>query len=142
MRLSLLAKYNFLISIVMAGIGGFGGGGGGIISAAMELIKEKERQGDKAMDRLHDGMKTQMEMTANQGSWTGGATPSRTVKEKETVKEKVKEPEEKKEESAPKMPTSTGKPDTDPTPDGSPAEETHKKDPSSMGIIAMAKGAS
>lgn len=36
---------------------------GGIISAAMELIKEKERQGDKAMDRLHDGFKTQMQLT-------------------------------------------------------------------------------
>lgn len=49
---------------------------GGIISAAMELIKEKERQGDKAMDRLHDGFKTQMQLTANQGSWTGDAKPS------------------------------------------------------------------
>lgn len=125
----------------MAGIGGFGGGGGGIISAAMELIKEKERQGDKAMDRLHDGMKTQMEMTANQGSWTGGAAPSRTVKEKETVKEKVKEPEEKKEESAPKVSTPTDQPDANPVSDGFPAQES-EKDPSKMGIIAMAKGAS
>ncbi len=29
---------------------------GGIIQAAMEVfVKEKERQGDKVMDRLHDG---------------------------------------------------------------------------------------
>lgn len=68
---------------------------GGIISAAMELIKEKERQGDKAMDRLHDGMKTQMELTANQGSWTdgGSSAPQKVVKEKVVEKEKVKEPE-------------------------------------------------
>lgn len=75
---------------------------GGIISAAMELIKEKERQGDKAMDRLHDGFKTQMQLTANQGSWTGDNKPSQVVKEKETVKEKVKEPEEEKPESTPR----------------------------------------
>lgn len=58
---------------------------GGIISAAMELIKEKERQGDKAMDRLYDGFKTQMQLTANQGSWTGDAKPSQVIKEKETA---------------------------------------------------------
>ena len=48
MGLSLLDNYNFLISTTMAAAGG-------IIQAAMELVKEKERQGDKAMDRLHDG---------------------------------------------------------------------------------------
>ena len=70
---------------------------GGIIQAAMELVKEKERQGDKAMDRLHDGFKNQMQLTAGQGSWTSDAKPSQVVKEKETVKEKVNEPEEKEE---------------------------------------------
>ncbi len=57
---------------MMQAAGGMGGQGGGIISSALQLIKRK-RQGDKAMDRLHDGMKTQMELTANQGSWTDGA---------------------------------------------------------------------
>ena len=48
MGLSLLDNYNFLISTTMAAAGG-------IIQAAMELVKEKERLGDKAMDRLHVG---------------------------------------------------------------------------------------
>lgn len=98
---------------------------GGIISAAMELIKEKERQGDKAMDRLHDGFKTQMQLTANQGSWTGDAKPSQVVKEKETVKEKVKEPEEEK-------------PAPTPAPDD---EKKDEKDIADMGIIGLAQGA-
>lgn len=32
---------------------------GGIISAALSLIKEKEKHPDKVSERLHDGMKTQ-----------------------------------------------------------------------------------
>lgn len=105
---------------------------GGIISAAMELIKEKERQGDKAMDRLHDGFKTQMQLTANQGSWTGDAKPSQVVKEKETVKEKVKEPE--KPESTPAS--------TAPAPTPAPADDKKdEKDIADMGIIGLAQGA-
>ncbi len=91
--------------------------GGGIISAALGLIKEKERQGDKAMDRLHDGMKTQMELTANQGSWTGDS------------KAKVKEPEEEEEsETAPEA--------------SEPAEDKKKDDIANMGIIGLAQSAS
>lgn len=107
---------------------------GGVISAALGLIKEKERQGDKAMDRLHDGMKTQMELTANQGSWTGDDNkPGQVVKEKVVEKEKVKEPEpeEKKEEAA--APAS---------PAPAPAEEDKEDDISKMGIIGLAQGAS
>ena len=48
---------------------------GGIIQAAMDLVKEKERQGDKAMDRLHDGFKNQMQLTAVKA--VGRAMPSR-----------------------------------------------------------------
>ncbi|ROT00709.1 hypothetical protein EEL40_00320 [Muribaculaceae bacterium Isolate-083 (Janvier)] len=106
---------------------------GGIISAAMELIKEKERQGDKAMDRLHDGFKTQMQLTANQGSWTGDANPSQVIKEKETVT-KVKEPEEEKEDkSSNSTPT---------TPAPAPADDKKdEKDIADMGIIGLAQGA-
>lgn len=104
---------------------------GGIISAALGLIKEKERQGDKAMERLHDGMKTQMELTANQGSWTGDSkAPDKVVKEKVVEKEKVKEPEEEKEEettSAPGAPAST---------------DEKKEDVADMGIFQLAQGAS
>ncbi len=107
---------------------------GGIISAAMELIKEKERQGDKAMDRLHDGFKTKMQLTANQGSWTGDTKPSQVVKEKETVKEKVKEPEEEKPESTPAS--------TAPAPTPAPADDKKdEKDIADMGIIGLAQGA-
>lgn len=106
---------------------------GGIISAAMELIKEKERQGDKAMDRLHDGFKTQMQLTANQGSWTGDAKPSQVIKEKETVT-KVKEPEEDKEEA-------TASPST-PAPSPVPSDDKKdEKDIADMGIIGLAQGA-
>lgn len=106
---------------------------GGIISAAMELIKEKERQGDKAMDRLHDGFKTQMQLTANQGSWTGDAKPSQVIKEKETVT-KVKEPDEDKEEA-------TASPST-PAPSPAPSDdEKDEKDIADMGIIGLAQGA-
>lgn len=106
---------------------------GGIIQAAMELIKEKERQGDKAMDRLHDGFKTQMQLTANQGSWTGDAKPSQVVKEKETVKEKVKEPEEKPE------PTPAS---SDPASTPVPADDKRdEKDVADTGIIELAQGA-
>ncbi len=100
---------------------------GGIISAAMELIKEKERQGDKAMDRLHDGFKTQMQLTANQGSWTGDANPSQVIKEKETVT-KVKEPE--KEEATTDTPTAPGA-----------DKEEQEKDVANLGIIDLAKQA-
>jgi hypothetical protein len=107
---------------------------GGIISAAMELIKEKERQGDKAMDRLHDGFKTQMQLTANQGSWTGDAKPSQVVKEKETVKE-VKEPEEEKPKSeTPSAPA----PAPAPEPSG---DKTDEKNVADMSIIGLAHGA-
>lgn len=105
---------------------------GGIISAAMELIKEKERQGDKAMDRLHDGFKTQMQLTANQGSWTCDAKPSQVIKEKETVT-KVKEPEEEKEDKP-----------SDSTPAPAPAPTDDKKDEkdiADIGIIGLAQGA-
>lgn len=105
---------------------------GGIISAAMELIKEKERQGDKAMDRLHDGFKTQMQLTANQGSWTGDAKPSQVIKEKETVT-KVKEPEDEKEDKP-----------SDSTPATAPApadDNKDEKDIADMGIIGLAQGA-
>lgn len=106
---------------------------GGIISAAMELIKEKERQGDKAMDRLYDGFKTQMQLTANQGSWTGDAKPSQVIKEKETAP-RVKEPEEdkEKEESTP----SPSAPAPAPTDD-----KKDEKDIADMGIIGLAQGA-
>lgn len=105
---------------------------GGIISAAMELIKEKERQGDKAMGRLHDGFKTQMQLTANQGSWTGDAKPSQVIKEKETVT-KVKEPEEEKEDKSS---------DSTPAPAPAPADDKKdEKDIADMGIIGLAQGA-
>lgn len=100
---------------------------GGIISAALGLIKEKERQGDKAMDRLHDGFKTQMQLTANQGSWTGDSKPGQVVKEKEIVREKAKEPEQEK----PETPTAPQSQDDD-----------KEDDISNMGIIGLAKGAS
>lgn len=83
---------------MMQAAGGMGGQGGGIISSALQLIKEKERQGDKAMDRLHDGMKTQMELTANQGSWTdgGSSAPQKVVKEKVVEKKRSKSRRKKK----------------------------------------------
>lgn len=104
---------------------------GGIISAALGLIKEKERQGDKAMDRLHDGFKTQMQLTANQGSWTGDQKPGdQVVKEKVVEKEKVKEPEQ-------------AKPETPTTPAAPQSQDDDKEDDiSNMGIIGLAKGAS
>lgn len=106
---------------------------GGIISAALGLIKEKERQGDKAMERLHDGMKTQMELTANQGSWTGDSkTPEKVVKEKVVEKEKVKEPEEEKEKKENETPSTPAAPSTD----------DKKEDVADMGIIQLAQGAS
>lgn len=105
---------------------------GGIIQAAMELVKEKERQGDKAMDRLHDGFKTQMQLTANQGSWTGDSKPSQVIKEKETVKEKVKEPDDK--EDATPSPSATPAP--------TPSEDKKEENIADMGIIGLAQGAS
>ncbi len=119
----------------MAAAGAMGGGGGGIISAALELIKEKERQGDKAMDRLHDGMKSQMELTANQGSWTeGGKGPDKVVKEKVVEKEKTKEPEEEKPAESAAAPTT-------PAPAETPKEDDKPADISGMGIFDLAKGA-
>lgn len=126
MHLPLLDNYNFLLQHQMATAQG------GIIQAAMELIKEKERQGDKAMDRLHDGFKTQMQLTANQGSWTGGSKPSQVIKEKETVKEKVKEPEDK-EDAAP-SPSTTHVPTS--------SEDKKEENIADMGIIGLAHGAS
>lgn len=107
---------------------------GGIISAALGLIKEKEKQGDKAMERLHDGFNTQMELTANQGSWTGDqSSPAKVVEKKEVVKEKVKEPDEGKEET-----------ESAATPPGasSSEDEKKKKDVADMGIFDLAHGAS
>lgn len=100
---------------------------GGIISSALQLIQEKERQGDKAMDRLHDSMKTQMELTANQRSWTdgGSSAPQKVVKEKVVEKEKVKEPE--KEEATPTAPGAD--------------KEEQEKDVANLGIIDLAKQA-
>lgn len=104
---------------------------GGIISSALGLIKEKEKQGDKAMERLHDGFKTQMELTAPKGSWTGDQKNS-VVKEKVVEKEKVKEPEkEQPEEEQPAAQPAAQEEDDD-----------KKDDVSGMGIIAMAQGAS
>lgn len=102
---------------------------GGIISSALGLIKEKEKQGDKAMERLHDGFKTQMELNAPKGSWTGDQKPNQVVKEKVVEKEKVKEPEEEKPEE--EQPTATKEDD-----------EEKKEDVPGMGIIGMAQGAS
>lgn len=101
---------------------------GGIISSALGLIKEKEKQGDKAMERLHDGFKTQMELNAPKGSWTGDQKPNQVVKEKVVEKEKVKEPE--KEEPEEEQPTTK--------------EDDDKKEEQvpGMGIIGMAQGAS
>lgn len=77
------------------------------------------------MDRLHDGMKTQMELTANQGSWTGASkAPAQVVKEK--VVEKVKDPEEDEESET----TSEQ------------AEDKKKDDIANMGIIGLAQSAS
>lgn len=87
------------------------------------------------MDRLHDGFKTQMELTANQGSWTGDdKQPSKVVKEKVVEKEKVKEPEAEK--------SAEEKPETTPA-TSAPAEEEEKEDDiSKMGIIGLAQDAS
>lgn len=104
---------------------------GGIIASALQLIKEKEKQGDKAMERLHDGMKTQMELTQSQGSWTGSSQPSKVVKEKVVEKEKTKEPEEEAEKPAESAPAAPGA-----------SEEEQEKDVANMGILDMAKGAS
>lgn len=105
---------------------------GSIISAALGLIKEKERQGDKAMDRLHDGMKTQMELTANQGSWTGDSKTPDKVKEKVVEKEKVKEPEENKQDAA--TPATT--------PAASSSTDDDKEDIADMGYNATRTGSS
>lgn len=110
---------------------GAGGMGGGIISSALQLIKEKERQADKASERISDGIKTQMELTANQGSWTGSSSsaPQKVIKEKVVEKEKVKEPEESKtDEDTPEAPGAD--------------EEEQEKDVANMGIFDMARGAS
>lgn len=121
----MLHNYNFLISTNMQG---------GIISAALGLIKEKEKQGDKAMERLHDGFNTQMELTANQGSWTGDqSSPAKVVEKKEVVKEKVRDPEEEKDETASAA-----------TPPGASSDDDDEKkeDVAGMGIFDLAQGAS
>lgn len=43
---------------------------GGIISGILGLVKEKEKQADKGLDRVHDSLKSQMEsMEAMKGDW-------------------------------------------------------------------------
>jgi hypothetical protein len=102
---------------------------GGIISTALELIKEKEKQADRASARLHDGMKTQMELTANQGSWTGdhSTSQSKPVTSPTTVVV------DKKEETT-KAPASI--------PSGESDDDDKKDDIANMGIINLAQGAS
>lgn len=116
---------------MMQALGGMGGGGG-IISSALQLIKEKERQADKAMGRLHDGMKTQMEVSAGQGSWTGNnsSAPQKIVKEKVIEKEEVKDTDDEPEEK------------DAPQPPGPDKEEPAGDKVADMGIIDLAKGAS
>lgn len=104
---------------------------GGIISSALGLIKEKEKQADKASERLHDGFKTQMELTAHQGSWTGDSKPNQVVKEKVVEKEKVKEPEKEEPEEKPAEEPAAKEEDDD-----------KKNEISGMGIFGLAQGAS
>lgn len=108
-------------------------GQGSIIGAALELIKEKEKQADKASARISDGIAHQADLTANQGSWTGGAssTPKQVVKEKEVVKEVTKEPEEESPKT--ETPTAPGADDGDDDKKGGVAD---------MGIVELAQGAS
>ena len=121
----MLRNYNFLILTTMQG---------GIISTALELVKEKEKQADKASARLHDGMKTQMELTANQGSWTGDQSskskPATTVvvqKDSEDDKKDTKD----EEEETPSAPGAESE-----------SEDDDKKNIADMGIISLAQGAS
>jgi hypothetical protein len=133
--ISLLRNYNFLILTTMQG---------GIISTALELVKEKEKQADKASARLHDGMKTQMELTANQGSWTGDqsskskpAAPTTTVvvqKDSEDDKEEKDTTKDSKEEETPAS-AAPGAPSAE-------SEDDDKKNIADMGIISLAQGAS
>lgn len=90
-------------------------GAGGIISAALGKIEDRN---NKIMDRLHDGIKAQMQLTANQGSLTGDAMSSQ-------------EPKEGKKDKA-SNPTAVSAPDDD-------AED--EKGIADMGIIRLAKGA-
>ena len=105
--------------------------GGGIIGAAVELIKMKEKQGDKAMDRTHDSLNQQMKNTANAGSWTGTQSP---VSRKEVVKEKTVETpaapkEEEPKEKVPETKTDKEEPDSGPKidPDAHDDEEDEEK---------------
>ncbi len=131
MVLHLLYNYNFLILKDMAGAG-----------MIMEIIKMKERQGDKALDRLHDGIKTQMQTTASQGSWTGGAKPSQVVRDKTTVKEKPNE-EEKGQQSKPEK-SEKQKAESAPGSEAAPGSELKESDsaPESDLQEAGVKGAS
>jgi TATA-binding protein-associated factor Taf7 len=106
---------------------------GGIISTALE----KEKQADKASARLHDGMKTQMELTANQGSWTGDqsskskpAAPTTTVVVQKDSEDDKKDTKDEEEET----PTAPGA--------ESKSEDDDKKNIADMGIISLAQGAS
>lgn len=130
----MLRNYNFLILTTMQG---------GIISTALELVKEKEKQADKASARLHDGMKTQMELTANQGSWTGDQSskskpaPTTTVvvqKDTEDDKEEKDTTKDSKEEETPAS-AAPGAPSAE-------SEDDDKKNIADMGIIGLAQGAS
>lgn len=60
-------------------------GAGGVISGAMSLIKEKEKQADNGLDRIHDSLKTQTQTTAAQGSWTGKGGERPTASEPKEV---------------------------------------------------------
>lgn len=111
----------------IGGIGAGGGAGGGLISSAMELIKEKERQADKAMDRLHDGLKAQTEAATAGGSWTGAGGAPQKVVQKEKVVEKEKAPERELPDGA-----STA---------GSQSQGDEKENISDIGIIGLARGA-
>ena len=110
--------------------GVMGSQGGGIISSALQLIKEKERQGDKAMDRIHDGMKSQMELTGMQGSWTedSSGAPRQVVKEKVVEKEKTTPDKSEDDEDLLKSPESD--------------EEHEDRNVADMSILDLAKGAS
>lgn len=128
---------------------GFMQGGGGIMKSAMEMIKEKERQAERASQRLHDGLKTQMEMTASQGSWTGDGGGQRrpTAAVKEVVKEEPAKEESATEESTdkPKAPGAPGALGNE-VPDVVDSSEGHDEesddDVSKMGIMELAAAAS
>lgn len=61
-------------------------GAGGIISGALSLVKEKERQADKGLERIHDSLKTQTQTTAAQGSWTGKGSEAASAPKEVVIK--------------------------------------------------------